>query len=661
VHNNLESQRRQYGLSERARQLGWCEVEVIDDDLGRSGSGIHRPGFERLLAALCQGEVGAVFCIEASRLARNGRDWHTLLEFCRLVGSLLIDEDGVYDPRQPNDRLLLGMKGTLSEMELSTFRQRSQAAMMLKAKRGELFSLIAVGYQLTHEDRLQKDPNQRVQEAIALVFDKFREMGSVRQVLLWLRQENIELPASEYSANTRQIVWKLPIYNTVLKFLTHPIFAGAYVYGRTKTLTRVQNGRKRLIHGRRQQQKDWEVLLVDHHEGYITWEEYQRNQSLIAHNANMKGAMVRGSVKRGAALLAGLLRCGHCGRKLQVTYSGKGAGCVGYSCRGSLINHGAGRCIHFGGLRSDEQVSRELLQRLQPMGIRAALAVIETQAAASVERIRQKELQLEQLRFEVTHARRQYDAVDPQNRLVAAELERRWNQALEALAQGQEELEQLRRIQPDRLSEEDEDALLKLGEDLSTVWHHPLSSAELKKRILRTVLNEIVVKIAEHRISMTLHWQGGDHTVLEFAKNKTGQTRWKTDLDTEQLIRELARVMPDQAIAPLMNRLGKRTAKGNTWTQARVRVFRNDRGIAVYQDGERAARKELTLEEAASTLGVSKMTVHRLIQKKLLVAKQACPGAPWVIHRDDLKSASVTQAIAAPRTVDPNQLAMEFQ
>ncbi|MGH8534419.1 MAG: recombinase family protein [Gammaproteobacteria bacterium] len=213
MQHNVESQRRQYGLVERARALGWLEVQVIDEDLGRSGAGIHRPGFERLLAVLCQGHVGAVFCIEASRLARNGRDWHTLLEFCRLVNALLIDEDGIYDPRQPNDRLLLGMKGTLSEMELSTFRQRSQAALMEKAKRGELLSTVAVGYIRTTDDRVEQDPNGRVREGLALVFRKFREFGSVRQVLVWLRQERIELPCVEYSPQGRHLIWKLPVYN----------------------------------------------------------------------------------------------------------------------------------------------------------------------------------------------------------------------------------------------------------------------------------------------------------------------------------------------------------------------------------------------------------------------------------------------------------------
>lgn len=273
VQNNRESQRRQYSLTERARNLGWKQVTVIDDDLGRSGSGAHRPGFERLLAALCEGNVGAVFCIEASRLARNGRDWHTLLEFCRLVDALIIDEDGTYDARHPNDRLLLGMKGTLSEMEISTLRQRSHEAMMQKARRGELFTSIAIGYVRAPNDRLEIDADRRIRKALDLVFRKFRQFGSVRQVLMWLRQERTELPAIAYGAEGRTVLWRLPVYNAVHHILTNPVYAGAYVFGRTKTVMRIEQGRKQSISGKRLAQERWQILIIQHHEGYIDWDE----------------------------------------------------------------------------------------------------------------------------------------------------------------------------------------------------------------------------------------------------------------------------------------------------------------------------------------------------------------------------------------------------
>src|SRR5689334_17715464 len=309
LHNH-ESRRRQYGLAERARHLGWSDVVVIDDDLGRSGDGTARPGFERLLGAICEGRIGIVLAIEGSRLARNGRDWHTLLEFCGLVGCLLADEDGVYDARLPNDRLLLGMKGTMSEMELSILRQRSLEALRQKARRGELFFSVAVGYVKSRHDRIEMDPDLRVREAIGLVFRRFSEFQSVRQVHLWLRQERIRLPAVEPGADGPRIVWKLPVYNTIHRLLTNPVYGGAYAFGRTVSRVGVRDGRKRVVHGHRRIREDWEVLIPEHHEGYISWAEFERNQTLIADNANSKGLLARGSVRRGDALLAGLMRCG---------------------------------------------------------------------------------------------------------------------------------------------------------------------------------------------------------------------------------------------------------------------------------------------------------------------------------------------------------------
>ena len=370
LRHNPESRRRQYALAERARALGWSEVIVIDDDLGVSASGVARPGFERLLAAICSGSVGAVVSIEASRLARNGRDWHTLLEFCALVGSVIIDEEGVYDPRSANDRLLLGMKGTISEMELSLLRQRSVEALKLKAARGELHSTVAIGFVRTHDDRIEKDPDLRIREALSAVFNKFAELRSARQVLLWFRDEAINLPAAVNGPGGRSVLWRAPIYNTVLHILTNPVYAGAYAFGRTETRVRIEAGRKRVINGIRRERDQWQVLITEHHEGYIDWQTYEHNQRVIAENANMKGEMARGALRKGEALLAGLLRCGHCGRKLHVAYTGKNGNTSRYVCRGAAINHGAsGKCIAFGSIRIDQGVSAEV-----PPGVRIVVA-----------------------------------------------------------------------------------------------------------------------------------------------------------------------------------------------------------------------------------------------------------------------------------------------
>src|SRR5438132_2077139 len=308
VKNNLESKRLQYGLVDRARSLGWQDIDVIDDDLGISGSGIRRPGFERLLAAVCDEQVGAVFSIEASRLARTNREWHTLLEFCNIVGVLLIDAEAVYDARLTNDRLLLGVKGTISEMEVATFRERAQSALMQMAQRGDLVRRVAIGYVRGANDRIEKDPDGRVRAAIDLIFRKFAEMGSVRQVYFWLDQQQIQLPVVRGPEELREIVWQPARYHTVLSVLKNPAYAGAYVYGRSKTRVRLDAGQKQVRRQVQRRREDWAVLILDHHEGYIDWNAYQSNQAMIAHNDNARGNAVRGSIKHGEALLAGLLR-----------------------------------------------------------------------------------------------------------------------------------------------------------------------------------------------------------------------------------------------------------------------------------------------------------------------------------------------------------------
>ncbi len=661
LHNH-ESRRRQYALTERARALGWSEVVIVDDDLGRSGGGVERPGFERLLLAICEARVGIVLAVEASRLARNGRDWHTLLEFCGLVGCLLADEDGVYDPRLANDRLLLGMKGTMSEMELSLLRQRSLEALRQKARRGELFFTVAVGYRKARHDRIEIDPDLRVREAIALVFHKFAECRSVRQVHLWLRQEEIRLPAVEQGPAGPRIVWKLPVYNTVLHLLTNPIYAGAYAFGRTYSRVTVREGRKRVVRGYRRSQSDWEVLLPDHHEGYISWEEFERNQRLIADNANSKGLMARGSVRRGDALLAGLLRCGHCGRRLHVSYSGTAGYCVRYHCHGAHLNHGTERCIAFGGLRVDAAVSAELLRVLAPLGIKAALHAIDARAADNSEVHRQAELALTQARYEAGLARRQYDAVDPDNRLVASELERRWNDRLVEVHRIEEQLAALATAKVAMPTAEERTRLMALGADVEALWHHPGASAETRKHILRTAIVEIVAKIVGDTIDLVVHWQGGDHTQLTVPKNRAGRHRWTTEAETGELIRALARQQPDAGIAAILNRCGKCTGKGNSWTESRVRSHRSAHGIAVYRDGEMAERGELTLEEAARRLTVSKMTVLRLIGRGAIQARQVCKGAPWAISAAELAGLDARTALARrPQPENPDQRSFIFQ
>lgn len=651
VTQNLESQRRQYGLAERARQLGWSGVEVIDDDLGRSGAGARRPGFERLLAAICEGRVGAVLSLEASRLARNGRDWHTLLEFCGLVGTLIIDEDGVYNAASPNDRLLLGMKGTMSEMELSVFRQRSTEAMKQKARRGELFLTVAVGYVKAGKDRIEKDADRRVQDAIMMVFRKFAELQTIRQVLVWCRQEKILLPVLGNGPAAGQVLWRLPVYPTLHHMLTNPVYAGAYAFGRRTARVTIEDGRKRVVRSMQHDWRNWQVLICDHHESYISWDEFERNQQLIADNANGKRFMSRGAVRSGEALLPGLLRCARCGRKLRVRYGGH---TYRYECSGAFNQLAAARCITFGGMRTDRMLAKEVLTRLQPLGVEAALAAIEQRGQQRSEKQRQLELALQQARYEAARAQRQYDAADPENRLVAGELERRWNERLAAARDLESEIARLTADQAPPLTESDRERLMALGYDLARAWDSSGATPETRKKIIRTVIHEIVVDIVGDTIDLIIHWQGGDHTRLMVKRNRPGQTRWTTDVEVVDLVRALARQMPDETIAALLNRSGKKTGYGNSWTRGRICSLRRQYGIDIYREGERAERGETTPEEAAAVLAISQTTVRRLIAEGVLPAEQYCKGAPWIIRRTDLDRDDIRRQAACRRSRRPS-------
>jgi DNA invertase Pin-like site-specific DNA recombinase len=663
VRHHHESRRRQYQLAERARGLGWKEVSVIDEDLGKSGaSSLKRTGFQRLVAEVGLGRIGAVLSIEVSRLARNNRDWYHLLDLCGLMDTIIVDDEGIYDVRQPNDRLLLGLKGTLSEAELSWFRQRAQAGLLSKARRGELILGLPVGYIKGADGRIDKHPDRRVQEAIAVVFRKFVECGSARQVLLWLRQNGILLPAVSI-AEGRKLIWRLPVYQTIIKFLKNPIYAGAYAFGRTATHTRVLEGRAHKVRGYRRAREQWSVLLPDHHEGYIGWEDYERNQRLLADNAQMKGLMVRGAARRGPSLLAGLLRCGRCGRKLHVAYSGTRGQVPRYHCRGGALNHGTDFCISFGGLRVDEAISREVVAVLAPGAIEAALKTATDVASKHDELARAIELELEQAEYEAERARRQFDAVEPENRLVAATLESRWDAALRSANELRTRLEALcaehRPQLPDRA------ALLQLARQFDKVWNHPAADHRIRKRLVRLLIEEIVATVdeAEPSIELVVHWKGGKHTALKIIKNRTGQHHRSTNHEAVEVVRELAPRLPDGQIARILNRLGYQTGAGNGFTAHRVVSLRNYHGIAVYNSD--AAPSSITIEKASERLGVSTATVRRMIAVGIIEARQPVPYAPWAIDPAILSNETVKRAVDAirsvgklPRTAPASQLSL---
>lgn len=666
VVHNQESQRRQYGLADHARQLGFQQVEVIDEDLGRSGSGqVERPGFEHLVAEVCTGQVGAVLCIEASRLARNGRDWHHLIELCGLVRTIVVDPDGVYDPCVLNDRLLLGLKGTMSEFELNLLRQRSLEAIHQKARRGELQFRLPVGFRWTPNGKVEIDPDRRVQEAVRLVFAKMAELGSARQVLLWFRAEKTQLPALVLdSPGQTAVVWKLPVYNTIWHMVRNPMYAGAYAFGKTESRTKVIDGRARKSEGHCKPVDTWTVLIRNHHSGYIAWEQFERNQVMLTDNAHMKSRMEPKAGRGGRSLLAGLLRCRRCGRMLHVAYSGSHGEVPRYHCRGAHINHGEEWCISFGGLRPDRAIAAEILKAVEGNAIEAALEVAARVAEQQRQRHRALSLELEQAQYEVRLAARRYEAVDPDNRLVAAELEARWNTALQSAAEVEQRLRQNELpVATTRIP--DKEALFSLAQDLPAVWDSPATDMRVKQRIVRILVEEIIADVdeANTEIVLLIHWTGGRHSELRIKKNLTGKHSRCTSLEAIEIIRQMAGKFPDDQIAATLNRLSFRTGTGNTWTEGRIRSLRSYHEWPAY-DVKTATRQGLTLEEASERLAVSHKVVRRLIDCGTIPATQVVPWAPWEISAEAVESEEVLQAVqnvkrrvratsAAPETVLP--------
>ena len=660
--HHQESQRRQYGLVDRARELGFQQVSVIDEDLGRTGSGfVERPGFQRLVAEVCRGEVSAVFCIEASRLARNGRDWHHLIELCGMVGAVVVDFDGIYDPNIINDRLLLGLKGTMSEFELSLLRQRSEEAIRQKARRGELQFLLPVGFCWTSSGKIEKDPDERVQQAIELVFRKMTDLGSVRRVLLWFSEEKVCLPAFPRDAGERKMIWKLPVYSNIHAILTSPIYAGAYAFGKTETRTHIVNGRARKTAGHPKPRGEWTVLIQDHHLGYISWQEYERNQAMMGANNHMQSGLEPKAGRGGRALLSGLLRCRRCGRMLQVSYIGTRAAVIHYQCNGAHKQRGEDRCIAFGGLRVDAAVANEVLNAVSGNAIEAALQAAEQMQQQRQELRKSITLEVEQARYEARLAARRYEAVDPDQRLVAAELEARWNAAL----QKTQDLENRLRDFDDEIQSmpaPSKEVLLSLAQDLPAIWNSTSTDMRLKQRLVRIVIEEIIADLDEKsgEIVLVIHWAGGRHSELRVKKNETGKHRRCTNVDAIGIIRQMAERFSDEQIAATLNRLRLRTGAGNTWNEARVRSARQYQQLPTF-DPNHPRTDSVTLREAAQRLNVGLTIVRRMIEEKMLPATQVVACAPWQIPAEALDSEAVRKeveniknGVRAPRTQQAN-------
>jgi DNA invertase Pin-like site-specific DNA recombinase len=656
VTGNLESQRRQYDLAKAAEAAGFASVTVIDDDLGRSGSGtMQRPGFERLVAMVCSGDVGAVYCIEASRLARNGRDWHHLIDLCALAAALVIDPDGAYDPRIVNDRLLLGLKGTMSEYELSLMRQRGIAARDSKAKRGEFRFMLPPGFCWSEAGKIEIDPDQHVADTIRLVFTKFRELGSARQVFLWLRSADIKMPIVLRNVDVCKLVWKSAAYHSVVQILHNPLYAGAYAFGRRAQRTHIVDGRARKVSGFAKPRDEWNVLLRDNHPGYIGWQEFDDNQKLLLENAHMKKNCARKSARGGRALLTGLMRCGRCGRMMRVFYGmGKG-NAHRYQCRGDDAHVGAGLCIGIGGVRVDRAVALQMLEAISNRAVEAAIFASDQVERSRKDIIAAVERELEAARYEASLAGRRYELVDPQKRHVARELEARWNNALERVAGLERRIEELSAISAAR-PKNDRARLLQLAHDLPAAWNAPSSDTRTKQRLIHILVQEIVCSLddATNEAVLLIHWTGGRHTEVRVPRVKTGRYPSGLAPTAVEVIRKLAGHWPDRELAVSLNRMRCKTNDGETWTTVRVREMRERLGIPEY-DPSKADGRMISLMKAAERLGICVGSAKSLALKGVLPATQIMPGSPWLVPVEALTSETVRMIARRPQFYEQYQ------
>ncbi|MDH3675329.1 MAG: recombinase family protein [Anaerolineae bacterium] len=654
VRDNLESQKRQYQLVHRAHTLGWASDRcvVIDDDQGRSGSqSYNRPGYQRLTALIALQEVGIVFGLEVSRLARNSLDWYQLLELAAAFDVLIADEDGVYDPAEFNDRLLLGLKGTISEVELYQIRSRLLRGRLNKAQRGELRLNLPVGLErdpVIDQPRLPAD--QSVRRAVASVFTLFRQHRSLRGVLNFLRRNQLQLPyLQDRRADQRQIEWRQPSYDAIWAFITNPVYAGVYCYGKTQTFFDPVH---KTSHVRHRPQAEWDVFIPEHHPGYITLAEFDENQAILANNRSV-GQQSQGAPREGAALLQGLVWCQHCGAKMGVRYS---HGQAYYICDLAHARYGDPICNRANAKRLDSLVVEQFLAVVNQESLALARSFDQDLSAQRQLAQQQEQDKVQRLSYEADLARRRYEAVDPANRLVAQTLETEWNQRLNALQAGQKTYQAQKLAAPPLHSTLAD--MEKVVTHLKDYWQTQQIAMQEKKELLRCLLERVFIKKEAKLIYSQLQWYGGAISQVSFPKYLA------SDPGLYQLILKLAQTQTNEEIAQHLNQSGLKTFTNKSWTSSSVSTFCTYHHIPSRFSTNPALRLPaadyLTSAEAATQLGVSQAAIQKWWRQGILAGKQSVADSRlWIQWSSQVKSFLDGTAALDPHMVSVRSLCQE--
>ncbi|MDP2528122.1 MAG: recombinase family protein [Candidatus Palauibacterales bacterium] len=609
VLEHTESTKRQYGLRQRAVALGWPadRVVVIDQDQGRSAAGAaDRAGFQRLVGEVGMGHAGIVLGLEVSRLARSSTDWHRLLEICALTGTLILDEDGIYDPAHFNDRLLLGLKGTMSEAELHVLRARLRGGIQSKARRGELKMPLPTGLVYDEADRVVRDPDRQVQAAVGLFFQTFRRTGSASATVGHFRAEGLLFPTRLRSGPHKGEVVFAPLeHSRALRILQNPRYAGGFAFGRTRTRPHPGGGCRQ----KRVPREEWQVLIPEAHPGYITWAEYEENLRRLRENAQAYGAERRRSPPReGPALLQGLLLCGRCGLRMTVRYNYPGGvPSPMYVCQRTRIQRGEPLCQSVPGTGVDEAVGRLLVEAVTPLSLEVALEVGEELSARAEEVDRLRRQHVERARYEAELAERRYRRVDPDHRLVADALEAEWNEKLRALAEAQQAYERERQADAGLIDEERRADILSLATDFPRLWQDPRTPARQRKQMARLLIEDVTL-IKDARITAHVRFRGGATRTLTLPLPRSAAELRKTDPGVVRRIDELLGEHSEGHVAEILNAEGLRTGVGLPFNRHRVGRVRRSYGLQTRYQRLRT-RGLLTLDEMARELDVEPQTV----------------------------------------------------